>query len=212
VARRVALGYRLRLGLSTSDFPMIWPAPDPVTVTVHTDGGHLDLPLRGPSPEDDALAPFEPAVTGAPLEIEKLSPGENWVRITEDAATGAHVFAVADGDGAYRIPGSDFTVTEQGYERHSIRADDPLSARATADWTLGLSRGEWLMRSETQTEPTSDAESFRIRARMRVWLGEEMVADREWDERMARTLVCHGWRRAAAGKPEWPKAQRETRR
>jgi putative CocE/NonD family hydrolase len=189
VAQRVEEGYRLRLGISTSYFPMIWPAPEPVTITVHTDGSHLELPLRAPSPQDDALAPFEPAVTAAPLEIETLSPGETWVRITEDAATGAHVFEVADGDGTYRILGNDITVTEQGYERHAIMADDPLSARATADWTLGLSRGAWSMRSQTHTELTSDAETFRIRARMQVWLGEEMIADRDWDETIARTLV-----------------------
>jgi hypothetical protein len=189
VAQRVERGYRLRLGISTSYFPMIWPVPEPVTVTIHTGDSHLDLPLRAPAPEDDTLASFEPAVTATPLETERLVSGENWVRITEDAATGAHVFEVADGDGTYRIVGNDITVTEQGYERHSIMADDPLSARATADWTLGLKRGAWSMRSETQTELTSDAERFRIRARMRVWLGEEMVAEKEWDERIARHLV-----------------------
>ncbi|MFW5654606.1 MAG: CocE/NonD family hydrolase [Roseicyclus sp.] len=189
VAQRVERGYRLRLGLSTSYFPMIWPAPELVTATIHTDGSYLDLPLRKPSPEDDRLAPFDPAVTAPPLGTEKLADGENRVRIIEDAATGEHVLEVADGDGIVRLTGNDITITEQGRERHSIMADDPLSARATADWTLGLARGAWSMRSETHTELTSDRDSFRIRARMRVWLGDDLVAEKDWDERIGRILV-----------------------
>jgi len=189
VAQRIEAGHRLRLGISTSYFPMIWPAPEAVTATIHTEGSFLELPLRQSSPEDERLAPFEPAVTAPPLETEIVAEGENWVCITEDAVTGKHVFEVADGDGTVRILGNDITITEQGFELHSIIADDPLSARATSDWTVGLSRGSWSMRSETHTELTADHDSFRIRASMRVWHGEDLVAEKDWDEKIGRTLV-----------------------
>jgi hypothetical protein len=189
VAQQIAAGYRLRLGLSTSYFPMIWPAPEVVSATIHTEGSYLSLPLRAPSPEDDQLAAFGPAVSAPPLEKETLAEGHNWIRITEDAATGVHIFEVADGEGVTRIIGNDITITEQGYERHTITADDPLSARATADWTIGLSRGDWSMRSQTHTELTSERDSFRIRARMRVWHNDELIKEQDWDEKIGRTLV-----------------------
>jgi len=59
VAQQVATGYRLRLAISTSYFPMILPAPEKVVATIETDGSYLDLPLRAASRADDDLAPFE---------------------------------------------------------------------------------------------------------------------------------------------------------
>ena len=35
IAWRVPKGHRLRVSISTSYFPMMWPAPEPVTLTVY---------------------------------------------------------------------------------------------------------------------------------------------------------------------------------
>lgn len=88
-----------------------------------------------------------------------------------------------------RIVGNDITMTEQGYERHTITADGPETASATSHWTVGLSRGAWSTRSETRTQLTLERDSFRIRATMQVWHGDELVAEKDWDERIARTFV-----------------------
>jgi putative CocE/NonD family hydrolase len=189
VAQKIEAGYRLRLGLSTSYFPMIWPAPDVVTAKIHTEGSFLALPLRAPSSNDDRLPPFEDAVNAPPLEKEIIVEGDNWIRITEDAATDEHLFEVADGEGVVRIAANDVTITKQGSERHAITADDPVSARGTADWKIGLSRGDWSMRSQTHTELTAERDSFRIRARMRVWHADKLIAERDWNDKIAGTLV-----------------------
>jgi putative CocE/NonD family hydrolase len=189
VAQQIPPGHRLRLAISTSYFPMIWPAPEKVTVTLHTDGSFLELPLRSPSEADAALAAYEPAVTAPPLEKEALQAGQNFVRMTEDAATGIHAMTVADGDGVVRIIGNDITLTEQGFEHHEITADGPENVRATTDWSIGLSRGDWKTRSETRTELSSDRDSFHIRATMTVWEGETVVAEQSWDESIPRDLV-----------------------
>ncbi|MCV2868869.1 CocE/NonD family hydrolase [Defluviimonas sp. WL0002] len=189
VAQQIPEGHRLRLAISTSYFPMIWPAPEKVTVTVHPEGSHLELPLRAPSPLDDTLDPYEPAVTAPPLAREVIAEGENHVRIEEDAATGAHTMTIASGAGKVRILGNDITMEEQGYERHSVSAEDPDSARGTSECVIGLSRGDWHTRSETWTELTVDRDAFMIRAKMIVWEGDTVVAKREWDEKIPRQLV-----------------------
>ena len=46
IAWRVPKGHRLRVAISTSYFPMMWPAPEPVTLTVYAGKSQLHLPLR----------------------------------------------------------------------------------------------------------------------------------------------------------------------
>lgn len=57
-------GHRIRLALSTTYWPMIWPAPQDATVTIL--GGTLDLPARLPRPADALLGPLPVVETATP--------------------------------------------------------------------------------------------------------------------------------------------------
>ena len=46
IAWRVPKGHRIRVAISTSYFPMMWPAPEPVTLTLYAGKSQLFLPLR----------------------------------------------------------------------------------------------------------------------------------------------------------------------
>ena len=46
VAATLPKGHKLRVSLSTSYWPMIWPAPEPVVLTVHTASSFMDIPVR----------------------------------------------------------------------------------------------------------------------------------------------------------------------
>ena len=56
-----APGHRIRLALSTCYWPVIWPSPAPVTLTVHTGTSTLTLPVRPPNPADAAVRPARSA-------------------------------------------------------------------------------------------------------------------------------------------------------
>src|SRR5699024_9628088 len=58
VAQRFAAGHRIRLSISTSYFPLAWPAPRPATLTVYPAQCRLDLPVRKAGPDAPAPAPF----------------------------------------------------------------------------------------------------------------------------------------------------------
>lgn len=189
VGQSFSKGHRLRLAISTSYFPMILPSPEPFTATVHMPGSHLDLPLCSPSGIDATLREYEPALTAPPLAKKVIEEGENYVRILEDTASGEHAMLIADGDGTVHIEGNDITLTEQGYERHAILAEDPLSASATAECTIGLSRGQWKTLAKTRTTLTCEKDAFRIKASLRVWEGDDIVHEENWDERIDRHLT-----------------------
>jgi uncharacterized protein len=106
--------------------------------------------------------------------------------VVRDHATNTVTAEIADGSGTHRLVARDITVTKQGRERYSVANDDLASLTGTTEWTVGLSRGEWTTRSLTETTVTSDARHFRIQARLRSWLADDLVFERTWDERIPR--------------------------
>lgn len=186
VAQNFPVGHRLRLALSTSYFPMIWTAPEAVTMTLHTEGSYLDLPLRAPSEADDKLAGFAPAQLPPPHPVEVLEPAEEYQRIMEDAATGKVEMQLADGGGRVHYLDNDLTLYDQGYERFSVVGDDPETTTGETEWFYELSRGDWNVRTETKTKLTCCPTDFRISARMRAWEGDELVEDLTWEEMIPR--------------------------
>jgi uncharacterized protein len=79
-------GHRIRLALSTTYWPMVWPAPHDATVTILA--GALDLPSRPPRPEDATLPSLPIAETAPPardtLGFEGSTDGKYHLDIKDD--------------------------------------------------------------------------------------------------------------------------------
>lgn len=185
VAQRFATGHRLRLAISTNYFPMIWPAPNPVQLTLHTEGSALVLPLRAEQPGDSALPAFAPAIVCPAPGTDVMGQPEVHYHITTDAGTGTTQMQIADGE-TYRLHDNDLTVQEQGYESYTVAHYDVTSAVGHTVWSLGLSRGDWSVRSETQTTLSAGPETFIVQARLRAWEGDTLIEEAEWNERIPR--------------------------
>ena len=61
IAQAIPAGHRVRLALSPAYWPWLWPAPEPVTLAVHTADSSLVLPVRPPRAEDERAAPVRRA-------------------------------------------------------------------------------------------------------------------------------------------------------
>lgn len=181
LAHRLEPGHRLRLALSTSYWPFLWPQPVAAVLTV--EGGSLDLPVLLEAP---AWTPPPPEPLPAPRQSQ-TRPGTWSRRATVDPATGRHVLTVIEDTGATREPHG-LTHGERVEERWEIAADDPLSARATIVWEQHLSRDGWSVRTRAETAMTGTATHLRMTARVRAWEGEVQVFDRE-----ETAEVPHDW-------------------
>jgi len=189
VAQRFEAGHRIRLAISTDYFPLIWPSPEPVALTLHTEGCGLELPLRRASAADAELPDFAEALCAPQLKVEQIEPKDNHWRVLHDHGTEQVEAQLADGDGTYRIVDIDLTIRNQGYERYCVEGDDPLSASGEVRWDLGLSRGDWQVRTLTETRLTADPQSYRIEARLQAWHGDELAHEQTWDERIPRHMA-----------------------
>ncbi len=183
----IPAGHRLRLSVSTAYWPLIWPAPEPVTLTLFSGGSTLDLPVcRDPGEAPD----MPPAESAPPLDLETLREPSNSRVVDADDDTGATTLEIVDDFGEYRDPTHGLVSGEIGREFYSILPGDPLSARARTHWTQTLSRDDgWSVRTETFQEQWADAENFHITARMEAYEGDELVYEKDWSETVKRNLV-----------------------
>ena len=107
IAHRFVAGNRVRVSVGTGLWPVVWPSPRPVTLTLHTEGCRLVLPKRAPRAEDAELRALPPPEHTAVQPVTILRPAVPTVaRIEED---------LADGDGEPRPRG--------GWRQGAVRRD-----------------------------------------------------------------------------------------
>jgi putative CocE/NonD family hydrolase len=184
VAQTFRAGHRIRLGLSTSYFPIAWPAPEPVTLTVLTDDCRLELPLCDavPVPVDT----FGPARAAAPLTLDvERAPSASWL-VSEDTDTGRLVIDVVDDEGAATIRRQGFFHAAKGTERYTILPDDPTSAEGEVTWVHEMRRENWTVRTVTWTRLTSDTSDYQIEARLQAFVNDTCIRDLDWNVSIPR--------------------------
>lgn len=180
-------GRRIRVALSTSYWPMVWPAPEPVGLTVWTGASRLLLPVRPPAEAGPEPAPpaFEPAEAGPPLEVERLRPVATR-REQDTLPDGSLLVCIEDDLGLRRLRADGLELGATCVERYAIHPDDPLSARASSEWVHFRARGPWRVRVRSRVEMSCDAGAFHLRARLEAFEGEERVHERKWSRRVRR--------------------------
>lgn len=194
-AHAFAPGHRIRLALSTSYWPLVWPSPEPVTLRIRGGEGVLMLPVRLPRPEDALLRPFPPPEAAPEPDSTELRACEPRRTVNRDAETGETIITVrrdADDSGRpalWRIDAIDLTIGHAVEQRYSIRDDDPLSARAEILHTTEKTRGNWSARVECEVRLTSTRTHFRLEANLVAREGERLVASRAWDEAIPRDFL-----------------------
>ncbi len=198
IAHRFPAGHQLRLAISTSYWPLIWPAPKPFTLTVECGTSKLDLPLRTPQVLDDQLRPFEPAEAAPTASAQFALKQHEFTRSYErDLTTHDTVYRLfsAGGDletGAImRIDAINMDLGHTVERVFSIGESDPLSARASIVERLMMRRGDWCIRIRAETELTAGTDQFRLRARLSAREGEaqEEIFTRDWDETIPRDCL-----------------------
>jgi uncharacterized protein len=189
IAQAIPAGHRVRLALSPAYWPWLWPAPEPVTLAVHTDRSALVLPLRTRRPEDDALRPFGEPEGAAPLELETLEPDAGGRRLRHDFTDGRNelTFDWATG-GRYRLIEAGLTAGCWTSTTYSIVPGDPLSAEVSCRAATELGRDGWHTRAVIDSIMTSDADHFRVRTELVAFENGDRVRRREWSLETPREL------------------------
>lgn len=175
VAHAFLPGHRLRVAVSTAYWPQMWPAPEPVTLTLHPGWSRLILPVRAPRSEDAVLAPFGPAVGAPPLDDEELRPGRTRRAVSTDVAAGVTTVVMDKDGGGVHLKAIDLAVDSSTVETYVVAQDDPLSATGKTVYRQSLARGGWSVRTETRTSLRLTADAFVATAELDAYEGERRI-------------------------------------
>ncbi|MCH4564928.1 CocE/NonD family hydrolase [Halomonas sp. EGI 63088] len=195
IAYAFAPGHTIRLAISTSYWPVIWPAPEPVNLTLYTGTSRLQLPARPPRSEDAELRAFEPPERAPMPEMTTLTVAPLRRQAERDLTTGMTVYRISTtggdfGDAALaRIEDIDLTVGYTITKTYRIHDYNPDLAESTVEQTTTHRRGDWSTRLECRTQLTATPQSFRIRGILKAYEGGTLFARRDWDEEVARELL-----------------------
>jgi hypothetical protein len=187
VAYRFPRGHRIRVALSTAYWPLIWPSPEPVTITLQTGKSELTLPVRPKRREK--LRPFPPPEAAPPLALRQIREPSNARTIELDVASGEQTIRILDDFGEAEIPVHGLIAGSAGREIYRIKPDDPLSAVAETHWTQTLRRGDWSIRTEARCRLTADRDSFHVTGTVEAYENGRLVQEKKWDSRIKRVLV-----------------------
>lgn len=166
---RFAAGHRLRIAVSSSYWPWVWPHGIEATLTVDPTTSEVCLPVWTRDTDDDVR--FDEPERSTPLAIDRVAPTERLPQrtVTHDVESGEWTLDVDPGYGGGRVYPDGLVFSEDARETYRIRSDYPNSAVAASRWSIGLAKPEWTARLETTSEVTADADAFHVVNTVRAW-------------------------------------------
>lgn len=190
VAQRFPAGHRIRLSLSTSYWPLAWPPPEPVRLSVHTAGSSLVLPVRpDSSPDEVALRPFDEPEGARPLATTARTPGRYRWDVGRNMITYESALDVVKDSGIVRYEDTGTEIGKDVHERYTWTADDFGTVRGETEWAMTFARGDWSTRVATRQVLTCTPTEFHLHARLDAYEGETRVCSRNWDLTLPRDHV-----------------------
>jgi hypothetical protein len=190
IAQQFPAGHAIRLSLSTSYWPLAWPAPRPAKLFVHPASSRLLLPVRAPRPEEEAALPeFADPEAAPPIATTLIRPTREAWRVSRDLANDETMLEVINDEGCHRLDEIDLEISARVTERYSYAYGSYESLRAWTEWERTFGRGDWRVRTLTRTLMTSDPENFRLQATLDAYEGDTRVFATSWDETIPRDLV-----------------------
>ncbi|WP_213686130.1 CocE/NonD family hydrolase [Roseicyclus sp.] len=189
IAHHFPAGHRIAVALSTVYYPMVWPSPELVTLTVHCGASALHLPIRPPRPEDDRLRPFDPPEEAAQTPVvHHASPATNRRRITRDLLNGKIVVDFPRWTYAMEMTDIEQTQISTGTCRHEITEGDPLSAATYTDNRVEIRRKDTTILHHSTGSLTCDATHFIVQMQVRLSENGQEVFARDWHDRIPRDI------------------------
>ena len=189
IAHTFAPGSRIRIAISTAFWPIVWPSPQPVTLSLFTGESTLCLPAREPQSSDAAgpttgtAAPC-PRFT-RPRSMVEAEPGFTGFKV--DMGSGIQSFIYQTDSGTSRFDRHGWTTGVKIDYQYHIHPDDPTSACVDLSATETYGReGQLDARIEAHQKLTCDKTHFIIEVSLDVFDGGERLHSRQWNRRIAR--------------------------
>lgn len=187
-AHGFAPGHTLRVALSTSYWPVVWPEQELFTLTVHQ--AALVLPVRPPDRADATLVPFEPPEQAQGVQYQDLETPMIRRELTRQGKTLVYrnvIDAREDGGPALsRLEPIDLEIGHSIVEEMRVTPGDPGSAVVEVTQEVVTRRDGWDARVRTEHRLSTEHGALVLRASVETWEHDIAVFSRLWETRFPR--------------------------
>ncbi len=189
IAQHFPKDHQIRLSLSTSYWPLVWPGPEPARLTIYPVDCKLSLPVRNPSQLDNQLRDL-----GTPRLEEELSttlhvPAKREWQVIHNLASNEVTLHVTNNDAQYTIDDINWTIRKDVTEKYSYQSYNYDTLRGEVISRRSFKRGDWSTFTITRTVLTSTKTHFVIRASLDAYEGDVRVFSKSWNERIKRDYL-----------------------
>ncbi|MEM0936212.1 MAG: CocE/NonD family hydrolase [Pseudomonadota bacterium] len=182
-AYAIAPGHRLRLALSLSYWPLLWPTPHATRIRLN--GGALTLPLLRGTPR--SLSATLPPVEDLPRKpaFQRCDQG-SLTRQAQIDASGTHHTRWHQPMTAVHHRDIDTTFAHETRATFQLGVHDPLSAMATFAHHARYARPDGTARIESVLKAHCDAAHFYLTGSLDVRWDAERIGERRWEAKIPR--------------------------
>lgn len=189
IAKNFPAHHRIRVAISTSYWPLAWPPPEPVKMTVYTGVSKLFLPVRPQRPEDYNMRQFGEPDGAMPIETTIIEPSKREWKVIQDLHTNEATLKVVKDEGVYRIDAHNLEVQKKATENYSYKNNNFNTLRGETVGTRSFRRGDWFVKTITRTLLTSDKNYFYLKADLDAYEGDSRIYTNSWNLKIERYYV-----------------------
>lgn len=169
-AHRFKAGERIRLAVSESLWPLVWPSPESPTLTIDVAATRLELPVRSP--------PAQEAPTPIALRAPSPPDPKTWPTMDISLADGRARIVETWPESKTKLADISQTISGSGPNVIlTMDEGDPLSCQWRAEQTAGFRRPGSDISLRAEVSVSADASHFLVSERLVARLNEEVVSD-----------------------------------
>ncbi len=179
VAHRFAKGQLIRLAISESLWPLVWPSPQAVTLTLFLEDSCLELPAR--------VSETEPAPM--PIPLLPQGPGASRSRIAAADAEGRYALRDAPSETVIQPRGADVAVARARTSLCELSPGAPSSCHWAQTARTRFTGEGFDCAVEAAYDLTASASAFHLVESVRAWSDGALVFERETTADIGRDLI-----------------------
>ncbi|RLV84341.1 hypothetical protein JA9_004944 [Meyerozyma sp. JA9] len=188
IGYKFAKGHKIRLSLSTADWPSSWPSAKTPTLKIFS-GSSLSLPMVNADSFEVNSWPLPESL--APCERKILRKEARTREVVHDYINGTWTINDFSDEGKRTIVHNGAELGSWNRNVWSIKEKDPLSAYNKCDWELTVGRDEdgWQVKLLTTSTLKSDEKNFYLENGLQAFENDVKVFEKTWENIIARNFI-----------------------
>lgn len=190
---KIEKGHKLRVALSTCDWPQAWPTAETPTLTLYS--GKLNLPIVNKANLVSPPIFNTPTIVEQSIELKRKREYNRTKHIDYNYPIDKWTITDIQDGGCTEINKnkdiSGFYFGEYNKNVWEIETNDPLSAKNKCDWVYEMGRDEdnWHIRFESESTLTSNKENFHLITKRKAFENNELISDCIFDDIIPRNFI-----------------------